>query len=95
MDRLGIDGVSKRERQGYYSAPNARLLPNVWQFAPQYGISPNAVALAFLLSHPFPILAVIGPRTVVQLRDSLATAKVELASADLLDLQHHRFSTML
>lgn len=47
------------------------------------GHSANAVALAWVLAQPFPVVAVIGPHSVEHLRASLEALDVELGAEDV------------
>jgi len=51
--------------------------------ARQYGVSPNSIALAYLTSQPFPVSAIIGPRTVEQVVSSCEAADLRLSRQDL------------
>ena len=62
----------------YDSADNRERLRRTTELAGARGCSANHVALAWVLHQPFPTFAVIGPRTVDQLRDSVAALDVEL-----------------
>lgn len=66
----------------YRNAESAGRWERVQRLAEKRGVSANAVALAFLLNHPCGGAAVIGPRTVEQLRDSVATVGVGLGEAE-------------
>ena len=45
-------------------------------------IAANQVALAWVLRQPFPVYAVIGARTVAQLREAVGALEIELSDAD-------------
>ncbi len=62
----------------YDSADNRERLRRANELARARGCSANHVALAWVLHQPFPTFAIIGPRTVDQLRDSVAALDVEL-----------------
>ena len=51
--------------------------------AARYGTSAHRAALAYVLHHPFPTAAIIGPRTMAQLEDSCAAADVALSADDV------------
>ena len=62
----------------YHNEINAGRWERVRQFATRGGVSANAVALAYLLNHPCGGAAVIGPRTVEQLQDSVAAVGLDM-----------------
>ena len=62
----------------YDSADNRERLRRATELARTRGCSAHHVALAWVLHQPFPTFAIIGPRTVDQLRDSVAALDVEL-----------------
>ena len=87
LDRLGISGMTDKDRRGYYSESNAQLLPAVKSLATKHQVSINALALSYLMAQPFVTIPVVGPRTVEQLRDSVAAVDVVLSSDELNQLQ--------
>jgi len=66
----------------YHNPVNAGRWQRVRQLAGRRGVSANAVALAYLLTHPCGGAAVIGPRTVAQMEDSMAAVGLELSEAE-------------
>lgn len=66
----------------YHNPINAGRWQRVRQLADRRGVSPNAVALAYLLTHPCGGAAVIGPRTVAQMGDSLTALGLKLSEAE-------------
>ena len=66
----------------YHSPTNAGRWERVRQIADRRGVSANAVALAYLLTHPCGGAAVIGPRTVAQIGDSMTAARLELSDSE-------------
>ncbi len=87
LDRLGMTGMTDKNRRGYYSETNAQLLPTVKSLAAKHQVSINALALSYLMSQPFVTLPVVGPRTIEQLRDSVAAVDVILSRDELNQLQ--------
>jgi len=67
----------------YGSALNFRRRKLAQEMAVSKGRSPNQIALAWLLAQPFPCFAVVGPRTIEQLEDSMGAAEVELSPAEV------------
>lgn len=67
---------------GRYACPaNAARWHRVRAMAAQRGCSPNALALAWILSHPCGGWAVVGPKDPQQLHDTLAAAALPLEPA--------------
>jgi aryl-alcohol dehydrogenase-like predicted oxidoreductase len=50
-------------------------------------VTPSAIVLAYLWSRPFPIVPIIGARTLPQVEDSFAALPVRLAPAELAALE--------
>lgn len=67
----------------WYSRDNFRRLGRARELAQERGISPAAIALAWLLSQPFPTFALIGPATIRELEDSIQALTVRLTAHDL------------
>jgi aryl-alcohol dehydrogenase-like predicted oxidoreductase len=55
--------------------------------AAQYGVSITAIVLSYLTSQPFPVVAVIGPRTLDQLEDSLRDCDLTLSLDEIAALE--------
>jgi aryl-alcohol dehydrogenase-like predicted oxidoreductase len=77
VDRV-YDNEGNRERRRRAAEIGTRL-----------GCSANQVALAWVLAQPFPVHAVVGVRTIEQLRDAVGALDVELSPDDVrrLDLR--------
>jgi aryl-alcohol dehydrogenase-like predicted oxidoreductase len=72
------DNEANRERRRRAEAVGERLACNA-----------NQVALAWVLAQPYPVYAVIGPRTVDQLHEAVGALSVSLTEDDVrwLDLR--------
>jgi aryl-alcohol dehydrogenase-like predicted oxidoreductase len=66
----------------YADERNLERLRRAEELAAERGASANEVALAWVLHQPFPTYAIIGPRSVSELRASVAGLKVELTDAE-------------
>lgn len=64
----------------YDSPGNLDRLDRAGALAEDMGTTANGIALAWLFSQPFPVSAVIGPRNVDQLAESLAAADLRLSA---------------
>src|SRR5699024_6194891 len=73
----------------YYSPDNFERLHRAEQLAAQRQVPTTAIALAYVLAQPFPTFALIGPRSIAELRSSMLGLQVELTEADVawLDLR--------
>ena len=66
----------------YHNEVNAGRWDRVQRLAEEHGVSANAIALAYILEHPCGGSAVIGPRTVEQLQDSVQVVGLRLSEAE-------------
>lgn len=57
---------------------NQRRRAEAQRIAARRGVPATRVALAWMLARPFPVRPIIGPRTIEQLRDSLAAVHLRL-----------------
>ncbi len=73
----------------YDSERNRERLARARELAARHGATPNQVALAWVLTQAFPTYAIIGPRTVAELRESVEALDLELSPDDIrwLDLE--------
>jgi len=67
----------------YYSEGNWERLRRARELAAQKGCSANNIALAYVLSQPYPVFALIGPRTVAELQESLPAIDLALTADEL------------
>lgn len=71
----------------YDSAENRARLTRARQLAQQRGTTPTRIALAFVLSQPFPTLAIIGPERVEELKESADLPEPPLSVGELAYLE--------
>jgi aryl-alcohol dehydrogenase-like predicted oxidoreductase len=73
----------------YDNADNRERRRRAAELAGRLGCTANQVALAWVLAQPFPVYAVIGARTVTQLREAVGALEISLTGEDLawLDLR--------
>ncbi len=73
----------------YYSSENFERLRRVNEFAAERTVPSTAIALAYVLAQPFPSFALIGPRTITEMRSSLVALQVNLTDDEVawLDLR--------
>jgi len=67
----------------WYSDDNFLRLERVKELAKKRGALPINVALAYVLAQPLPLFALIGPRTLQELRTTLPALKLELTPKEL------------
>ena len=67
----------------WYSEENFLRLERTKELARKHGVLPVNIALAYVLSQPFPTFALIGPRTLAETRTSLPALDVELSPDEL------------
>lgn len=75
--------------QHYFNPENFDRIRRARILAGERSCSPNQIALAYLLSQPFPACAIVGPRSVEQILASCAAADLRLAPAELAFLEGH------
>jgi 1-deoxyxylulose-5-phosphate synthase len=75
----GPDGASARV---YQSAPNRERRAHAEQLGRRTGHTANAIALAWVLAQPFPVVAIIGPHSEEHLHASLVALEVRLGPED-------------
>lgn len=69
-------------RRCWFAEDNFRRRERAVELAERRGVSPIAIALAYVLNQPFPCFALIGPRTLAETRGSLQALQVELSEAE-------------
>jgi aryl-alcohol dehydrogenase-like predicted oxidoreductase len=67
----------------YYNEGNWERLRRAQALAEKRGCSANNIALAYVLNQPFPVFALIGPRTVEELHASLPALDVTLTPEEM------------
>lgn len=71
----------------YDSRENAERVRRACELAARYGVTPTQIGLAFVLHQAFPILALVGPTTVLHLEEALGGVEVELNEEDITYLE--------
>ncbi len=74
----GRAGTSERALKRFYHGENIARVERVRTQAAKDGVSPAAVALGYITSHPLGAAAIIGPTKMEQLTDSLTAADYRL-----------------
>lgn len=83
-DRAGRDKHDDEEIvRCWYSDSNFERRDRAIELANKRGVSPIHIALAYVIAQPFPVIPLIGPRTVGELEDSLSALSIELSADDV------------
>jgi predicted dehydrogenase/aryl-alcohol dehydrogenase-like predicted oxidoreductase len=69
--------------RSWYSEDNFARKERVVQLARERGVTPIAIALAYVLHQPFPTFALIGPRALSETRTSFEALGVELTPEEV------------
>lgn len=81
LEQQGLDGMDEFCRKIYGSRDNVAMFARIQEVAAQVTASIAQVALAWLLTQPFPTIPIVGCRTTEQLLDTVKAAQVELTEA--------------
>ena len=87
--RHGADPTDEEMQRVWGSTENMERRNRAFQLADDMGVSALQIALAYVVNQPFPCCALIGPRTPMQMADSVAAAKLSLTQEQIawLDLR--------
>ncbi len=78
-DRAGRDKHDDEEIvRCWYSDRNFERRDRAIELANKLGRSPIHIALAYVIAQPFPVIPLIGPRTIAELEDSLSALDIKL-----------------
>ncbi|OCJ12958.1 oxidoreductase [Rhizobium sp. AC44/96] len=78
-DRAGRDKHDDEEIvRCWYSERNFERRDRAIELANKLGRSPIHIALAYVIAQPFPVIPLIGPRTIAELEDSLSALDIKL-----------------
>lgn len=67
----------------YYSEGNWERYRRATELGEKKGYSANQIALAYVLSQPYPVFALFGPRTVEEMNSSLPALDVSLTAEEI------------
>jgi len=76
-------GKDQTVKKIYFSARNFERQKRAVALAEKYGRTANQIALAYLLSQPFPVFPIVGSQTVEQVLDSCAAAALTLRPGEI------------
>jgi len=78
-DRAGRDKRDEEELvRVWYSDRNFGRRDRAIELAQKLGRNPIHIALAYVVAQPFPVIPLIGPRTIAELEDSLSALDIKL-----------------
>lgn len=80
-------GDTGLEKHDFHVPPNLAAGRIVAELAAAKGVAPSAIVLAYLWSRPFPVVPIIGSRTLAQLEEAIAALPVRLSPAELTALE--------
>ncbi len=92
-DRAGVDKTSDAELvRCWYSDDNFARRERAVSLAAKKGVTPIAIAAAYVLNQPFPCFALFGPRTIAETVSSMECLRVELSPREMswLNLERER-----
>lgn len=72
----------------WYSEGNFQRRDRAIELAEKLGRHPIHVALAYVIAQPFPVIPLIGPRTVGELEDSLSALDIQLSPGQVAWLEN-------
>ncbi len=70
-------------RKTYFSADNFEKLRRAQELAKKYGVESINIALAYVVSQPFPVAAIVGPANVRELESCCKAAEIRLTAEEL------------
>ena len=76
--RHGADPSDEEMNRVWGSSENLERRRRAFELGEKLGVSALQIALAYVLRQPFPCFAIIGPRTPMQLHDSLRAVEIQL-----------------
>jgi aryl-alcohol dehydrogenase-like predicted oxidoreductase len=83
-DRAGRDKRDDEEIvRVWYSDRNFERRDRAIELARKRDCSPIHIALAYVIAQPFPVIPLIGPRTVAELEDSLSAIEITLTPQEV------------
>lgn len=79
----GPNAANEKSLRWFMNPTNLARRQKVQELSKRRGISASAIVLGYVLNNGIDAMALIGPRTVAQLEDSMRAADVVLSPADL------------
>jgi len=85
LDKVPADG---RVRVLFDHQENRDRFQRLRQLQEKYGLSVGQIVIGYLINQPFPVFALIGPKTLADLKDSISCADTKLSKGDIHYLEH-------
>jgi aryl-alcohol dehydrogenase-like predicted oxidoreductase len=67
----------------WYAEDNFQRKQRAEELAAKRGVTPTAIAAAYVLNQPFPVFALIGPQTLRETHTSLQALDIQLSPDEL------------
>ncbi len=85
----GLFAAESFPAEGDYNTPeNHQRWNRVRELAHKHHVTPNQIALAWLLNHPFPVFPILGTKNTDRLKEALDTQQIQLTQPELAWLDH-------
>ncbi|MGE4454439.1 MAG: aldo/keto reductase [Sphaerochaeta sp.] len=82
-----IETLSEKAKQRFLTETNLALVPKVEKLSKELGVSPSAIAMAYLTSQTNPTIAIAGSSKVEQISDTLLGSDLTLTAEQIAYLQ--------
>jgi aryl-alcohol dehydrogenase-like predicted oxidoreductase len=79
----GTNGINRKSQDWFVNPENLQRLERVKAYAARTGLTPNTVALGYVLCNRLAAMALVGCRSLEQLKSTMAAADVSIPEADL------------
>lgn len=83
LDSMGVEGLNKKAYERYYKPVNLEIYERLKQVREETGASIGALALAWLINQPFPMVPIVGASRTEQLETAREAAEVVLTKEQL------------
>jgi aryl-alcohol dehydrogenase-like predicted oxidoreductase len=85
---LGQVPADARVRALFDHPENRERFERVRHLQQKHGLTVGQVVLGYLVSQPFPVFPLVGPKTLADLQDGLRSVEAQLSPSDLFYLDH-------
>jgi aryl-alcohol dehydrogenase-like predicted oxidoreductase len=85
LDKLPADA---RVRVLFDHQENRDRFQRIRHLQEDYGYSVGQIVIGYLINQPFPVFALVGPKTLADLKDSIACADTKLSKEDIHYLEY-------
>jgi aryl-alcohol dehydrogenase-like predicted oxidoreductase len=77
-----------RVRALFAHPENRERFERVRRLQQKHGLTVGQIVLGYLVSQPFPVFPLVGPKTLADLRACLRSVETQLSASDLFYLEH-------